>query len=55
MYDITPFPPMVLKVNYNKFDWPKVKEFCEKYNYTIHSRIIKKPKKIENTIQQNDM
>lgn len=32
-----------------------VKEFCEKYNYTIHSRIIKKPKKIENTMQQTDM
>jgi hypothetical protein len=32
-----------------------VKEFCEKYNYTIHSRIIKKPKKIENTMQETDM
>jgi hypothetical protein len=32
-----------------------VKEFCEKYNYTIHSRIIKKPKKIENTMLVSDM
>jgi uncharacterized protein (TIGR02466 family) len=30
MYDITPFPPMVLKVNYDKFNLPKVMEFCER-------------------------
>jgi hypothetical protein len=30
MYDITPFPPMILKVNYDRFDWPKIKQFCEK-------------------------
>lgn len=29
LYDVTPFPPIVLKLNYDKFDWPKIKKFCE--------------------------
>ena len=31
-----------------------VKDFCEKYNYTIVSRIIKRPKKTGETAAQND-
>jgi hypothetical protein len=29
LYDVTPFPPIVLKLNYDKFDWTKIKKFCE--------------------------
>jgi hypothetical protein len=32
-----------------------VKDFCEKYNYTIVSRIIKRPKKMGDTTAQTDM
>jgi hypothetical protein len=33
--DVTPFAPLILKVNYNKFDWNKIKQFCE--DVTINS------------------
>lgn len=28
--DVTPFSPIVLKAHYNKFNWDKIKPFCER-------------------------